>query len=338
MREKLRTPLLSLQAGRAVAAMAVLAFHLSISMGGAGFSAYGQKYTWRGDLGVDFFFVLSGFIIAYAHYNDIGNPQALGRYIWRRFARLYPIYWIFTAIVIVAFALVGRTSHPPSSPAEWLTALSLVRFSAAPTPIRPAWTLIHEIAFYLAFALIIVNRKFGWAAFGAWMLLCLVVYHYCGVVDRTPFRTYSSAINLNFALGMGAYGLYIRQWRPKLLMISGVLVFIATYIADSLSQNPSPLLYAAALAAIIAALAIFESQRALKVPVWLASIGNASYVLYLSHEFVCTLFLRVAHKFASHVSDGVIFATTFILSVLVSVALHKGLEQPLLSALKRKIA
>ncbi len=51
-----------------------------------------------GHAGVDFFFVLSGFIIMHAHTADIGKPERLYRYLWRRATRIYPIYWIVTLI------------------------------------------------------------------------------------------------------------------------------------------------------------------------------------------------------------------------------------------------
>ena len=71
--------LASLQAGRALAALAVVAFHLSIMMGEdryGGVPVFGAA-TRYGYLGVDYFFVLSGFIIAHVHGRDIGRPERL---------------------------------------------------------------------------------------------------------------------------------------------------------------------------------------------------------------------------------------------------------------------
>ncbi|NBQ54213.1 MAG: acyltransferase, partial [Proteobacteria bacterium] len=57
--------------------------------------------------GVDFFFVLSGFIILHAHMDDIGRPARLGRYLWRRAVRVYPIYWICLTLSVGALVVMG---------------------------------------------------------------------------------------------------------------------------------------------------------------------------------------------------------------------------------------
>ena len=85
-----------IQAGRGIAAMMVVLFHI-----GASFAA--QKYFHEplfaqifrfGSSGVEFFFVLSGFIIYFAHRKDFSQPQRLGRFLLRRALRLYPTYWL----------------------------------------------------------------------------------------------------------------------------------------------------------------------------------------------------------------------------------------------------
>lgn len=105
----------TLQAGRGIAAISVAAYHLSITMGNPryGGNAAFQAYTNAGDRGVDFFFVLSGFIILFAHIADIGHPEACGRYAYRRFARLFPIYWLYTAIFVLLLFVVGGEARTP---------------------------------------------------------------------------------------------------------------------------------------------------------------------------------------------------------------------------------
>ncbi|MEP7101383.1 MAG: acyltransferase family protein, partial [Burkholderiales bacterium] len=73
----------SLQVCRAIAALLVVLFHLGGTFAQDkyfGFKAIDSVFAW-GDAGVDFFFVLSGFLIATVHYKDFGRPEALPRYL-----------------------------------------------------------------------------------------------------------------------------------------------------------------------------------------------------------------------------------------------------------------
>ncbi len=58
-----------------------------------------------GHAGVDFFFVLSGFIILHVHAGDIGRPVRLGHYLQRRFTRVYPFYWVVFLLALLAMGL-----------------------------------------------------------------------------------------------------------------------------------------------------------------------------------------------------------------------------------------
>jgi peptidoglycan/LPS O-acetylase OafA/YrhL len=159
----------SLQVGRGLAALSVVAFHLSTALGDPryGGTRVFSLYTRRGNLGVDFFFVLSGFIILHAHKADLGRPARLGRYLYRRFVRLYPIYWLYTLVlttlVLTTLVAAGQAVvlKLPQTLAGWVSAVFLIRLSQESPPLGVAWTLFHEVAFYLFFSLAILNRRLG---------------------------------------------------------------------------------------------------------------------------------------------------------------------------------
>ena len=90
-----KTKMVSLEAARALAAIVVVLLHAANLMNVPHFSGkVGMDGIFDfGYVGVDFFFVLSGFIITYVHFGDIGKPLTIARYLWRRFSRIYPIYW-----------------------------------------------------------------------------------------------------------------------------------------------------------------------------------------------------------------------------------------------------
>ena len=107
----------SLQAGRALAALLVVLFHLGLIVADAKYFEVpwvATPFRW-GDAGVEFFFVLSGFIIASAHAADISRPARLIPYLQRRMIRIYPPYWIIFALVsVMALSLAATRATLPT--------------------------------------------------------------------------------------------------------------------------------------------------------------------------------------------------------------------------------
>ena len=165
-----RKLLVSLQAGRALAAVLVVLFHL----GGIVADAKYFNVPWVaapfrfGDAGVEFFFVLSGFIIASAHAADISRPSRLIPYLQRRAIRIYPPYWIVFALVCLLALPFGATRATLPTDLGTLTEAwflfpqdpAVVGGTGSPVIIA-AWTLRYEVLFYLYFALLIVDLRLG---------------------------------------------------------------------------------------------------------------------------------------------------------------------------------
>jgi peptidoglycan/LPS O-acetylase OafA/YrhL len=329
-----------LQAGRGVAAIGVAAFHLSIAMG---LARYGGEPAFKtvtryGALGVDFFFVLSGFIILLAHVGDIGKPHAWTGYLYRRFVRVYPIYWLYTAgfVALLAFGL-GPNTKTPSNLGDWVTAFTLVRFTSGAPPFPVAWTLFHEVAFYAAFSLLILNKRVGVAVLAVAACVCLALYQYPDGLNRSALPVYTAAYNLFFLLGMGAYWLYKRGGSGIPELVAGASLVIAMVVVR-LPHQFSKLALAAGLALTIAGLAKMESAGRVRVPLVLAFIGNASFTLYLLHESLEGLLLKVVMRTHLYSAFGAQVAYILVLAgtVALGCVVYAAVERPLLDALKRR--
>lgn len=324
----------TLQAGRAIAALAVVAFHLSLVMGAANFYRVATFGTWtfRGDLGVDFFFVLSGFIIMKAHWKDVGARDRIGRYAYRRVTRIYPIYWALTAVLLVlSIAHITSGDRPPSTAVGWLTDFSLIRFSSIQPPIHPAWTLFHEMAFYAIFGLLLISRRLGLAALAIWFVGNLIHLQYPTPPDRTPLNVYLSGFNLNFFIGMAAYGLY-RTGRIHIIWAPvGIAALIGQMVAQAHGAPIHPLAYALTLGLIICACATSEEAGGLAVPRFLVFLGDASYTIYLTHEAamgrILQLLIKVKAARLIHL-EGV-YVTAFVLTVAIGCGAYLVIEKPL---------
>lgn len=141
----------SLDGYRAVAALAVLATHVGFqtahSVNGTLGSAIGRL-----DLGVTFFFLLSGFLLYRPHAVAAmaGTPApSAGPYLWRRLLRIAPAYWV---AVLLALLLVRSNDAESLTATDWLVQLLLVQVYV-PDGLVPGlsqmWSLAVEVAFYL---------------------------------------------------------------------------------------------------------------------------------------------------------------------------------------------
>ena len=322
----------SLQAGRAIAAIAVVAFHLS-SIISPQRSIIASLST-HGNAGVDFFFVLSGFIIFYAHQNDIGQSHRMVTYLKNRFVRVYPVYWMCTvAVVAVAFSGYGH-GKLPSSLLGWTSTLTLIRLSGDPTPLNVAWTLFYEIAFYAIFATLILSRRLGVAALCGWALVILIANH--STPNNSVVGVWSSRICLNFFFGMAACWIHSRvNMRTAILMIFAglvALVMAAVFVDRGLGESFGPVI-ALSFMFLVAGLSAVERVRDLNFGV-LANIGNSSYMLYLAHVHIIAPLMKFMkyYRLDRNINSDIIFIMTMIFTLVLSYILYILLERPLISA------
>lgn len=331
----------TLQAGRALAAISVVAFHLSLMMG---VLRYGGRsvfweYTKHGNLGVDFFFVLSGFIILFAHVHDIGNSNAWGTYIYRRFVRLFPIYWLYTIPFVLLITLgIGTDAKIPSSLGGWITSFTLIRFTDDSPPLTVAWTLFHELAFYATFSLLILSKRIGIMAFGLITVLCIVLYHFPAETERTAFNVYTSVYNLYFLFGMGAFWLYRSNGRGIAEFFIGICISTAALITMPLPHELSRLLLVFGFTLLLAGATKLELTGYFTVPFFLGFIGDASYTIYLVHEAFSGLLLKIAMK--THLYQLFGAGQTYMLVLAGTIALgcltYSVVERPLLAECRRR--
>ena len=64
-----------------------------------------------GSIGVDFFFVLSGFIIMYIHQHDVKNVTSAIKYVSKRFLRVFPVYWAVAIPLAAAYYFIPALSE-----------------------------------------------------------------------------------------------------------------------------------------------------------------------------------------------------------------------------------
>jgi exopolysaccharide production protein ExoZ len=102
-----------LQVYRGMAAVLVVMVHLS-QMSEKRLDQVAFFYLFQaGWSGVDYFFVLSGFIMVYVHRSAIGKKDQLKSFLVQRAVRIYPIYWIITLTVWCLFLVIPAFANTP---------------------------------------------------------------------------------------------------------------------------------------------------------------------------------------------------------------------------------
>ncbi|HWE99918.1 MAG TPA: acyltransferase [Caulobacteraceae bacterium] len=330
----------SLQAGRGLAALAVAGFHLTglyallPSMRGSIFAAAFR----HGNTGVDFFFVLSGFIIMLAHGKDIGQPSRLRSYIRNRIVRVYPIYWFYTAVVVLAAVAGISAIGLPANTHGWFSAFSLVRTSGDRPPLSVAWTLFYEVAFYGIFGVLVASRKTGLVVMAIWLAAIAIVHARLG--ENSVAGVWVSLVCLNFFLGIAACWAHTRMNRPTAwVSLIGGVVALGTALAMA-DRGLSPAILGSSVAlscgfAIAGAASLERGRNWVLGPA--AALGNASYTLYLVHVHFQSPLLKAMLRipFVTRLNPDVIFAFVLGVTALVSYGLYLGVEKPLVQALRR---
>lgn len=154
---------------RLVAAAWVVLFHIYLDNGGDLSSAYPLvdavvgPIAGQGDLGVDLFFLLSGFVLAHNYLDRLGHGPSLAsaaRFLWLRLARVWPLYMVAVVggglLLSLRFQLWGTPPNVPLTVPRFLAQAFMVQqWGAAQVPdtswTGPAWSISAEWLAYLCF-------------------------------------------------------------------------------------------------------------------------------------------------------------------------------------------
>lgn len=327
----------SLQSCRATAAILVVLFHASGSIFDLpkyfAHKPYGRLFDF-GFAGVDFFFVLSGFIMMHVHAADIGNPRALGAYLWKRFSRIYPAYWVVLAAIVPVYFLVPSfgAGHERDPDVLWRSVL-LYPHPENRVVLCVAWTLVYEVFFYLIFGVLILSKRLGIAVLVLWLAGVIAYPWQSAWLSGFVFNN----MNLRFAAGIGV-ALFLARRQvpcPRLIAGTGVAIFLITGLFEAydgpLSTWTQAAGYTIGSALALAGLVQAERSGLLQPPPWLAYLGDASYSIYLVHFLGLSILakLAVAIHLDRIVPSMVLFWLLVAGAIAIACAFHHLVEHPI---------
>jgi exopolysaccharide production protein ExoZ len=340
------TTLTSLQIGRGLAAMFVVLFHLNNSVWSEAkyFPHPFSPLLSFGNAGVQFFFVLSGFIIYLVHARDIGMPDRLKAFALKRFVRIYPTYWLVLAVFIVVLSVEPFWGTADQRRLGNLVASVLL----IPWPVEPilsvAWTLKYEVMFYTIFAVAIINATTGLLLFAIWQLACIGNVLFGSSIFSDSMIL--SANNLLFAFGLfAAYRFKMHRCpAPGVFAMAGAALFLATGLHQVFATEPLPadvyvLSFGLASAVVILGACSYERSFGINAPRWLAVIGDASYLIYLVHLPLLSIFTKLLFTsgLAQRLPEWTSMLLLFSVAIAGGIAVSKTVEMPLVALLGKAL-
>lgn len=338
----------NIQALRGVAALMVLCAHVKeaeIDYGGGGTLL--PHFLYMGVVGVDLFFLISGFVMAHVALSGERGRKPAQRFIYNRAARIYPAYWAATLLLLVLYAgkkFLFAEETPFPNPATTFLLLPSKHYPLVPV----GWTLVHEMYFYVAFALFVGWRSIRLPVFlGAWTAAIVAALAF-GAFDANAWtKVVFNPLTFEFILGAliayairsGVTGFPV----PALAAGAAILTIQSIFFADVLYPDVMgefalrASIFAPPLALILYGAAALEQKRAALAPLWLRRAGDASYSIYLIH---IPAFLVVGKLISISLADTRLDNAALIAGFVAGAigsgfALHIYVERPLLAASKK---
>ncbi|WP_416066702.1 acyltransferase family protein [Rhizobium sp. ZK1] len=343
-----RGKLNSIQVLRAVAALIVVLSHsiraYTINPPGymQGLPQSWLSAPWFRDgmaLGVDIFFVISGFIMVYVSRDHAEGKKKPTDFIVQRVERIYPPYIVATLILMCLMIAWSRSIPAEFSAWRIFASLTLIpSFDAAGT-VQPilgvGWTLSYEMYFYFMFALALAVGKRRYLPV---LMTGIVAVWLIATIISSPSALgifFSSPIVFEFLFGCCIGHLYLNKRLPALpifiLAPAVATMAVASYYheADTLPEVLRVIYWGIPAAIIVAAVLPVKAEG------WLgdkfARLGDASYSIYLIHIVVIYHILsRIYPKligwgFVTFIDEAV--AITAVVAVIAGIAFHLVVEK-----------
>ena len=339
-----------IQALRAVAAFAVVLGHsMNYLQRGHG-AVPGVLTEFQGAVGVDLFFVISGFVMTISSGRLLARPHPTRVFLWRRVLRVVPLYWLLTAVKLMLFAVLPRFETAAQRPSLWNAASSFLFIPSVNGlgEIRPVitlgWTLNFEMMFYVLFAISLAGRQ----RFVRVLLPMLLLLATVGLARTGTWAAWTAGADplvVEFAAGVGIAVLLRRGWLPGIAASAFAIGAGAAgliLIRPEVAAVQRGFLWGVPAALVVLGVVGLERMLHDRLPRWLLLLGSASYAVYLVQAFVFPVVDRAAERVRgtaglSPLEIGVaVMAGSLALSAALGLGVHLAVERPLTDLLKRR--
>jgi exopolysaccharide production protein ExoZ len=308
----------------------------------AGSNLAGTRHYAFGQIGVQIFFVISGFVMILSHYKDFGVPKKPEAFIRKRISRIIPLYWLTSLIYLTKQWAVGSA---PGITAVVLSLLFIPHQEAGETFGWPlyglGWTLEYEMGFYLIFAIgLFWKPRYGIS----FVILFFVELIALSVGADLNSLTYFGQPIVGFFIAGMIIGLLRAKivlkkvWRPNfetavaLSLTLSVMGCAIAYSAEESNLIRSTIVAGLCVAAAATCALADESRRRGTLEAVAKSLGDATYSIYLTHSFVIGPAGRLAGFFWPAMPAFLFAGMMIPVCCVIGVLTYRYVEKPMVMA------
>ena len=287
----------SIQVLRGLAAVAVVLFHVSIWENKKLGVQLMPGCFQLGDVGVDLFFVISGFIMVYIQPARISSGKDYARFLIHRFSRVFPPYWLVLLVLLPIWLKAPQLfNNYQHNHVDLVRSVLLLPQDYMPL-LSVGWTLIHEVYFYFAVSVALLFGARGrWVYGTVWFATVIAVFWFFdgrGLEQSRVLQVVFSPFSLTFLLGYFVGLLQQRLRAAPVVLGFGLLtcaavvwLWAAPRVANGVYPDNNSLARFLALGlpcSLAVASAIVLERHLPAFMLKLQWLGDRSYAIYLVH-------------------------------------------------------
>lgn len=337
-----RTKIDGIQSLRFVAAVLVVVTHATLYAGER--LDHGIQIWHFGEVGVDIFFVISGFVMVVSTERLVGSKDGWKYFAMRRLIRIVPMYWIATTIkLLTLIALPAAVLHAQLDLGKTILSYLFLPSRNVDGRVQPllgvGWTLIFEMFFYLAFTIALLLRAKP-------IYFCSIILSLCAVGNVVRPETWSPAlvyldpIVLYFLVGM-VIGQWMsdgsfRRFMTWMSYIVALWIVIPLSDGDLSSADVNFVIRHLAVSALVVAVVAGERWMNGRIPRAVLYMGDASYTLYLFHPLIAPMVPTALAIIGLRIGWLSVCLSIFI-AVLGAAVVYRFVERPATQYLQAKL-
>ncbi|MGW9028459.1 acyltransferase family protein [Streptomyces sp. NPDC055722] len=300
-----------------------------------------SQFATYGSLGVQFFFLISGFVICMSSWG-----KSMGDFFRSRVARLYPAYWAAIVLVTAASIILPVVVRPLRSDEILVNLTMLQQPMGVPRVLGVDWTLWVELRFYAMFALFVVWRGVTYRRVVLFCCLWTLAGVFARVADNPLTDELVMRDHAPYFIGGLAFYLIHRYGNDLLLWGIVVMSFLLgqRYSVTAL-WHPGPqgafhrnphVIQLIVLVAFVAVAAVAVGWTSWANWRWLTVAGALTYPFYLIHEHLGWFVIRGLYR-GLGLNPTLTFGTTILILLGLAWLLHRFVEKPFGPRLKRAL-